>query len=863
MLGGSRINIYPNGNSLMNITFENCDFYGCNQMWQGIFIDAAAAPNGMQFVFFDGNIEDAYKGLTLDEANTSSIFSYQITNNTFRNNHIGITNFRQNGSALNASITQNTFWQSADLATPTGPMIPPPALLLDYPIAHAGVKYISTSTTIGANNNPNLPLLNKSNTFSCLKNGLISIAGSVSSVNNIFQNIKQFGIWADDGSMWARNCKFLIAGDIGIWAYGANLEAKSNFFGGDWVEGIHSEENLNAEVIGIFANIFTIFHNNWETGIYLSRSQASSGTTCTISGNIFTINSDPVGMFCIYVDDFVNATDKLMISINQITINSVENGIVGIFVFMGSSDNFTIVANTIHYSQISNYASWGIALFKNGLQTISEDNLLSYNTITGVPANFEIEENALNCGFHVAGGIRSTNFCENTVDQTRWGFHFVNNNTVSLRENYINHHGIGLYIVSGGIGLQSGRGNQWNLDPDACVHYAAKNESAIPLFSQFLVDEVNEGIVLPWLPPSAKLFPVPNPSNPATYWFHKDTVDLDHCVLSEPPPSPRQLTPYENEAVAGTSVLSGAALWDLKRELYAKLLIFPELRPTGSPEAVFFNSLSNTTIADYGQVAQQVRSALNLSGAHQSAFDSYRAAIAQAFENLAALDENFDYDSSNNLTNSWLAQRALLIYQVSVYSASEAALENTRNQPMNTGFQNALAYNGGIVATLPYETARKTLNELHIRYLLAQPITQALYIQALYLAQEDAADTGYATEEAVSFLAHCDQALYLDKDEGGHERGEGDQNHKIADMAILQISPNPTTGFIEVSLPYDHGSSLAVYNANGQKIKTLSVAAGSLKVPLDLGQNAVGLYWVILSDKAGKTIGTAKISVTH
>ncbi|MFN0035077.1 MAG: T9SS type A sorting domain-containing protein [Saprospiraceae bacterium] len=80
----------------------------------------------------------------------------------------------------------------------------------------------------------------------------------------------------------------------------------------------------------------------------------------------------------------------------------------------------------------------------------------------------------------------------------------------------------------------------------------------------------------------------------------------------------------------------------------------------------------------------------------------------------------------------------------------------------------------------------------------------------------------------------------------------------------FEVSPNPTTGLAEVSLPQHHnGGSLAVYNVNGQKIKSLSVAPQTSKVTLDLGQNPAGFYWAVLSDDAGKVVGTAKVSVSH
>ena len=79
----------------------------------------------------------------------------------------------------------------------------------------------------------------------------------------------------------------------------------------------------------------------------------------------------------------------------------------------------------------------------------------------------------------------------------------------------------------------------------------------------------------------------------------------------------------------------------------------------------------------------------------------------------------------------------------------------------------------------------------------------------------------------------------------------------------LQVAPNPTTGWIEVSLPQHDGAWLTIYNLNGQKIKNLSIAPGTPKISLDLGQNPAGLYWMVLSDVVGKVICSTKVSVSH
>ena len=80
---------------------------------------------------------------------------------------------------------------------------------------------------------------------------------------------------------------------------------------------------------------------------------------------------------------------------------------------------------------------------------------------------------------------------------------------------------------------------------------------------------------------------------------------------------------------------------------------------------------------------------------------------------------------------------------------------------------------------------------------------------------------------------------------------------------VLQVSPNPAIDVTSVSLPNSFGGVLSVYNTNGQKLKTVSVLAGSLKTFLDFGSSPAGLYWVVFTDVEGTVAGTVKVSLTH
>lgn len=599
--------------------------------------------------------------------------------------------------------------------------------------------------------------------------------------------------------------------------------------------------------------------NGWRIGIHAERPQGLSGLTSIIDANTFITNSvGAIGIACIRIEDFVDATDEMVVSNNTITINAnMSIGFqvnTGMLFRLGNSDRYFVHDNHINFGN-SCYQGVGIGLSSVGGQNLSFGHIMRHNDITGISTSSDVLTNPLGQCFS-SFRVQGVDYCDNTVDQSIDGFLFLGPNDITLRNNHINNHRIGVEIsgVGGRIGKQEGHGNEWALDPNACVQFAAAVYNSNPFLSEFIVPEGN---ALPWLPPNAKLDPDPT----TTSWFHTGSVPLNHCVPMMSP-EPRQLTPYEKGVVLGPSDLSGIALWDLKREVYAKLLIYTSLRPIGSPEAAFFNSLSSTAFSSFGNVVYQIKNALALNATYQQTLSTYSTAIELSFANLEAFDMNINYSSVTLLSEAWFDQRNTLLQQVIVNAAAETALQYARNQQLSTGLQNALTYNTAISTSQPYESAQKTIHELRIRHLLGQPITQSRYQQALALAQQGEGVVGKAANDAINYLASCDQNTYQ---ELGEEGGQNQDRKKYISMysTQLEIAPNPSTGLILVSLPQLDGSNIIVYNISGQKVKSLSIVPGISQISLDLGQNTTGLYWVVLSNEVGKVIGTAKLFITH
>jgi hypothetical protein len=712
-------------------------------------------------------------------------------------------------------------------------------------------------------------------------NGLITEGGRciVISDNNIYERISDHGIWSFQAtSIGVLNSTFGLGSGVCIFTDGTSLSAQNNVFGGNWVGGIHAVNNLHAQGIGIGnQNQFNILGSLWEFGILVERSQASQNVKhCVIDHNTFTVGANVEGFTCIELLDLVNATDVAAITWNTINVNSMFNPVFGISAVLGNSDKLLIEENTITYgtSPISGFGSFGIVIkpVNPANQNASQGHVVRHNTITG--PNIKID--ALTCAIH-SESVQGIEYCDNIVDFSYRGLHYKNDcGDVALRQNHMHNHTIGLDISGQtwndmpGIGKQSGRGNTWNILPNDCLDKAIRHDvpldsmnMPILITSLFRVPEFNAA-PFRYMPNFFKISPDPTILGPNLSWFIQFPDSTDYCLPGLAPESPRQLMAYEKQLVDGLSPYTSTTLWDLKLRTNTKLLLHPELRPTGSPEAMYLNSLANTSISSFGQVIQTMVSSLAISAADQQLFDSYNTSIKQAAENLSTWDATIDTSYTNNLTESWFAARLLLLQPLVANASNLSALVTTRNAQVATNLQNVLAYNSGISTSQAYETANKVLYDIWLHRLLQVPLTQAYYQQILALAQQNPASAGIAARSAANFVAPCDQYLFQYDDGESAQRSPAQaRDGQARGLAAFQISPNPSSGLVEVSLSPSMATSFVVINTFGQKVHNIDFAAGTRTFSLDLSRLSSGLYWGILLDAQGHRIGIETLSLNH
>ena len=209
----------------------------------------------------------------------------------------------------------------------------------------------------------------------------------------------------------------------------------------------------------------------------------------------------------------------------------------------------------------------------------------------------------------------------------------------------------------------------------------------------------------------------------------------------------------------------------------------------------------------------------------------------------------------------YFPNRAALLQDIASNTILEDSLEYSRNQQTTAGFQTALSLNSAITTTQTWETARKTLNDIYIRRLLQEPLTQSYYDDILDLAGEDPAVAGDAVQDAVLFLGPCDQPAFRVIEGAEEEERLTTSVASINNSAPLQIIPNPSTGAIEIAMPKDFTGPAIILNSSGKKVTTEWVKQGVSTMKFHLERESPGLYWLILSDPNGQIIATNRFAL--
>ena len=843
-----------------HISFYFCKFFSCDDMWEGIRVENSATSS--LFVFSGCRIEDAFKALTVKESGTVA-----IVNTEFINNYIGITNLKQDGTPLNATIRGNTFkyTNAGQLRPLTGKMLSDIAMFI---LHDCGIYFVNTRSNIGSPG-----LTSYINLFTCMTNGIWVVNSVTLSRNNHFTLLGIYagigtGILAENGTLTVKDKCFFkdINYGVGIQAIGVNLTAYNNDFQGDMYFGIESSFNDNAEQIDIHRNRMNMTGPNCFIGINVDRSNNLGGTVVPsytmVNDNFIEASIPTTNTFTfsgIFVgNDFNATTDEAQILRDTIHIKGTTPEANGITVETGFvGDNYRIEYNDIRYSNIPNtiHISHGIEITAHHPSGGVNHRVIG-NRIIG-KANLPAF-----CGIHTGQG-NNIQYCQNTIDSTFNGIHFELNNDIQMRENNVNRHEKGLWVSTTDpvgfpafIGFQTRRANEWLGPAGNYTQFTAHCENCTNVsFSRFFIETSTQ-----------PRFPFPTLISPpitgsATDWFITTSGDLDLCK-QDTVKEVKERT-FSESVMDGTSGLPASMQWEWERQLLLAHYFHPAAEPDELEQA-FYNGLAGSTAEAYADITRRVIEACRMTPEQQQTIDGYRAVIRQKMQEWEEVSDAYASEDPTSPSQEHIDAVEALFPALTEAARNEQEWEAARDAERHAALLEIRTANEALAVEEGAEwmNARKLLHKIAISHLLGETISENDYTALLEIADANPVSVGQAKKDVLKWLYPWDAAPYKMASEHP-ELAERNQAGTKTGSRSLQAIPNPSYGLLTLSVPKDtRDATLQVFNMSGYMILERHVSSDS-PLPLDLGKQPAGLYWFVLLDHVKGERKTIKVSITR
>jgi hypothetical protein len=861
-----------NPSAAVTITFENCNFFSCDYLWYGIrLFDSNTNPSnfGNNFQFEGCGIEDAVVGVLARYVH--NYVTVILGNNTFNNNYIG---YMAQTDAIFASFTfgcfSNIFMTNNELR-PKAPSMST-SIVPFWPFAYTGILLQGYNATIGRPGTANL--------FTRMKNGVVGSLCAYRALHNSFEGLFDNGIMSQRCNALIHNNSFSQSSTTlytynGVLCDADNLSAYSNTLTGQILFGIQSQNNKTAERIEIYNNDF---HPSGlsQYGIHVSRPPAEADPTLPghvrINANSCSSDaSDNVEEYnFIFVMNNETANDNLEIFDNVVSefvfVPPVPpTSFTGAFINVNGLNgaNHHIVNNIGHLLSAPNLYSYHGIEFST---SYSAGNHIDLNNFTGEPRS-GVNDYHLFCGIHLQATGSELNLCENVVDKTHYGLHFVTGEVYPIvSRNIMRSHNVGLKIEKNAqLGDQTGRGNQWT----GLYHeFAAWKDGNIinpapdpnlpddELLTKFRIPESN---ILPFLPPGNLLNPNPDLELIAERkWFRFTPIaPLSYC---EPIAYQSQLSTLESQIAANNSGMTGSRLWDEQVNLYLKLLENPALAPSGSSAEAFLANHAGSSVEGFATFMAGFREATKVSNTDQLVMNQLLHDIQANLDGIDALLVPFGYDASL-VSPTLKAQVMTLETTNNVLFSDLADLKANLQAQKATALTALVSVNNNLPEQGAFEIARKSLNAILLSRALGNPLNSSQYSVLKDIAAESPLVIGHVQSEAAQYLGLCEQAAYLHEHTEAEEYAEPLGDATSSDE--IQVYPNPSADRIQVALPKESRGILELRDMTGRALKLTKVVENAAYHYLDVAGLPNGLYKLSFLPANGGVRLTQSIAIQH
>jgi len=868
-----------NCNNTVTMTYDGCNFFSCDQVWRGIVVKHNLSQIGFTGNFFDFTncrIEDAVSALYF--RNPSIAVTYRIFGSTFNNNYVGLRAFRDATWGGTQWMSLQFYGNNVGTDRNLRPFYGTNPAPIGWPLAYAGVQLTKLIALVGQPSSIN--------TFHKMHNGIVSENAVLTIIHNDFTTLWTNGILGSSSNLTINQGNQFI-GELtvpaggnapimqnGIFATSCDLDINLNEFERRIRHGIYASENQHGEFIRISQNSFseaenTLLSSNTpeHIGIYIERSAAAPSPGIP-SHNEINLNDFEIttgNYSAIVVDGANTATDELTISRNfPITLENLPSGffgsfVKGIYIRTMNGENTSIGLNQVSIDGYYQSGNFGILTFTSNAVNIS----LIGNTVNGVEIASPPDPDYSKT-IHAAIYLRNANdanayLCNNSVDHSFHGLHFARG-MATVKESKIWNHTYGVWIEPYNLlpmlGLQYGRGNQWLGN---YIQYAAKRDGGqFPEKCRFWVPESD---VLPFLPPSSLVDPNPDlESDPDEKWFRfKPDLSLDYCpqaFIAE------NLNELEMEIAQGLLTdLPAAKIWDVKRNLYRKLLENPGLITRYSVLTNFKNANTGSLLESYANVDKAIRSATSFTLPEQESRDNIILILRHKVDQIKTILSSVNYDITT-ATSTQLQDLESIVSLVSTTFANITALDQSRNSQISSQLDESDLLNEALQPTNVQEQNRKDLNRLIIKKLRTTPISESDYSLIQSIACQSEGTVGVAVQESVLLLSGCEQNEFMLNEVGGGERGNKIQSIQTdAESVNMEVSPNPSSGLFQIRLNDPISGNLRIVSAEGATIKHIELNTDQSEFSVNLSRFPVGVYFVVLQNTAGRVLQTLQIVV--
>jgi hypothetical protein len=279
-------------------------------------------------------------------------------------------------------------------------------------------------------------------------------------------------------------------------------------------------------------------------------------------------------------------------------------------------------------------------------------------------------------------------------------------------------------------------------------------------------------------------------------WFIPGSAAIVECIATAPPGGGGEtLAPLTTEADA--RVMDGtyqpvkgyaAGLWEAKLRLNGRLSEHPELRPSGSVEAIWYAAQQNTTVGSLCNLYQGILSLSRYSALEQVDLDN--AATAQQSATQAVTDKDgqiaANLDNPTVLEQLFAERQQLEVTLAAAIAAHENLLGSLRNAKLSAA-QQLLQQVNGTNTSEAFETDFKTVCRILLETFASENgVSETNRATLLTIAHKCRYEGGFAVLQA---RASLDSEWNWEQYDNCPDAGE--RSSKVTPTTATSLYPNP------------------------------------------------------------------------